>query len=76
MVTSRLFLLAGLSALAGCVGPGGATLVSAQYPQGMGEVNANSEPEPANSLPLGAATFGGVPGARLPNYISWTFGSR
>ena len=75
MTRSRIVLLAGL-ALAGCGGPGGAPLVSAQYPPGTGVVNANSEPQPLNSLPRGAANFGTAPGAYQPNYLAWTFGAR
>ena len=79
MRTSRLILLACLAlpgALAGCGQPGGAPLVSAQYPPGTGEVNSKSEPQPLNSLPPGAANFSRGPGGYQPNYLSWTFGAR
>jgi hypothetical protein len=79
MRTSRFILLAGLSvplALAGCGAPGGAPLVSAQYPPGTGVVNAQSEPQPLNSLPPGAANRGTAPGATEGNGLSWTFGAR
>ena len=63
-------------ALAGCGEPGGAPLVSAQFPPGTGMVNANSEPQPINSLPPGAANRSPFPGATQPNYLTWTFGAR
>jgi hypothetical protein len=75
MRTSWLILL-GCLALAGCGEPGGAPLVSAQYPPATGEVNSHSEPQPLNSLPVGAANLGTAPGAVQGNYLSWTFGAR
>ena len=62
--------------LAGCGVPGGAPLVSAQYPPGTGAVNDASEPQPVNSLPPGASNPGAGPGAVQPNYGSLTFGTR
>jgi hypothetical protein len=79
MRTSRFILLACLAlpaALAGCIAPGGAPLVSAQYPPGTGVVNAQSEPQPLGSLPPGAANSGRGPGAAQGNGLSWTFGAR
>lgn len=79
MRTSRFILLAGLAlpaALAGCGAPGGAPLVSAQYPPGTGIVNAQSEPQPINSLPPGAANSGTAPGASQANGLAFTFGAR
>lgn len=74
---SRTLMLATLAvALAGCGEPGGAPLVSAQFPPGTGMVNANSEPQPINSLPLGAANLSTAPGATQPSYLTWTFGAR
>ena len=71
----RVVLLACL-ALGGCGVPGGAPLVSAQYPPGTGLVNAQSEPQPLNSLPVGAANITSAPGATAPNYLSYTFTAR
>ncbi len=80
MRASRSIMLAGqaLSCLAmlsltGCGQPGGAPLVSAQYPPGTGAVNRNSEPQPLNSLPVGAANLSSAPGAVQPNYLAYTF---
>ena len=79
MRASRVILLACL-AVTGCEGqgfpgqPGGPPLVSAQSPPGTGIVNDNSEPQPLNSLPVGAANISSAPGATQPNYFSWTFG--
>ena len=74
---SRTLVLASLAvALAGCGQPRGIPLVSAQFPPGTGMVNANSEPQPLNSLPPGAANNSTAPGATHPNYLAWTFGAR
>ena len=63
-------------ALAGCGGvPGGPPLVSAQSPPGTGLVNGNSEPQPINSLPPGAANFSTAPGGFQRNTLAWTFGA-
>ena len=75
MFSPRVLVLLCLT-LAGCGEPGGTPLVSAQYPPGTGAVNSNSEPQPINSLPPGAANFGPAPGVTQPNYLSWTFGAR
>ncbi len=60
-------------ALAGCGEPGGAPLVSAQFPPGTGVVNDASEPQPINSLPYGAGNYSPAPGGLQPNYGSITF---
>ena len=75
MLSPRALLLLCLP-LAACGEPGGAPLVSAQYPPGTGMVNSQSEPQPINSLPPGAANIAPGPGATQPNYLSWTFGAR
>ncbi|MGI4799023.1 MAG: hypothetical protein ACRYF2_11435 [Janthinobacterium lividum] len=74
MKTPRLLLLVPLAALAACTLPGGEPLVSAQFPPGTGEVNANSEPQPLNSLPPGAANFAATPFATQPNFLSFKLG--
>ena len=76
MKTARLLLLVPLAALAACTLPGGEPLVSAQFPPGTGEVNANSEPQPLNSLPPGAANFADTPFATQPNFLSFKLGGR
>lgn len=76
MKTARLLLLVPLAALAACTLPGGEPLVSAQFPPGTGEVNANSEPQPLNSLPPGAANFAATPFATQPNFLSFKLGGR
>jgi len=73
--TLVLVCFVAILAVAGCGEPGGAPLVSAQYPPGTGVVNSASEPQPINSLPPGAANAGTAPGATQPNYLSWTFGA-
>ena len=70
------FVLLVCLAVGGCGMPGGTPLVSAQYPPGTGLVNNQSEPQPINSLPPGAANISPAPGATEPNYLSWTFGTR
>ena len=66
------FLILGLG-LAGCAPPTNPPLVSAQSPPGTGSTNVNSEPQPIDSLPPGAANISRAPGATQPNYGSWTF---
>ena len=56
--------------------PEGPPLVSAQYPPGTGAVNANSEPQPLNSLPPGAANVGPGVGQTSPNFLSFKIGGR
>jgi len=73
----RLFLCAvSLVAVAGCTLPEGEPLVSAQYPPGTGAVNANSEPQPLNSIPVGAANYGPSPFATQPDFLSFQIGGR
>ena len=67
------WLLAGLLGLASCGAPNGPALVSAQTPPGTGLVNSQSEPQPAGSLPPGAATSGTGVGQSQPSYLSRTF---
>lgn len=76
MKTMRLLGLIPFVAIAGCTVPSGEPLVSAQFPPGTGEVNANSEPQPLNSLPLGAANFAATPFATQPNLLSFKIGGR
>lgn len=76
MQSSRFLCLILLTALAGCALPGGEPLVSAQFPPGTGEVNANSEPQPLNSLPPDAANFAATPFATQPNFLSFKIGGR
>ena len=59
--------------LSACGEPGGAPLVSAQSPPGTGSVNVNSESQPLNSLPPGAANLEPGPFAAQPNYFAHTF---
>ena len=59
--------------LAGCGEPGGAPLVSAQFPPGTGVVNGASEPQPLGSLPPGAANFSSAPGGYQENTLAYTF---
>jgi hypothetical protein len=68
-----LLLLAPVLTVAGCAVPGGPPLVSAQMPPGAGQ-SANSEPQPINSLPPGAANISGAPGAVQPTWFALTFG--
>ncbi len=65
-----------LAAIAGCSLPEGQPLVSAQYPPGTGEVNANSEPQSANSLPVGAGNYAATPFATQQNFLSFKIGGR
>ena len=58
-------------ALAGCVAPSNAPLVSAQFPP---NVSAASQPQPLNSLPVGAANFSRAPNAVQPSYLALTLG--
>ena len=58
-------------ALTACQGPTMAPLVSAQFPPSAN--SAKSEPQPLNSLPVGAANLGTAPGATHPQYLAWTF---
>ena len=62
--------------VAGCSLPGGQPLVSAQFPPGTGDVNAASEPQPLNSLPVGAANFAPSPFATQANFLSFKIGGR
>ena len=76
MKPSRFVVLFSL-VLAGCASAaGGPSLVSAQYPPGTGAVNDQSEPQPVNSLPRGAANVGPGPAATQPSYGTITFGAR
>jgi hypothetical protein len=76
MKPSRFVLLLSFG-LAGCgVQGGGASLVSAQYPPGTGAVNDQSQPQPINSLPPGAANSGPGFAATQTSYGSFTFGAR
>ena len=64
--------LIGCLLLGGCdVRFGGPPLVSAAYPPNQ---SANSEPQPLNSLPPGAANITGSPNAVQPNRASVTLG--
>ena len=72
----RLLSLVPLAAIAGCSLPSGEPLVSAQFPPGTGDVNANSEPQPLNSLPPGAANYAATPFATQPNFLSFKIGGR
>ncbi len=67
-----------LATLAGCALPAGQVpmLVSAQFPPGTGDVNVKSEPQPLNSLPVGAANFAPTPFATQPSFFSFKIGSR
>ena len=78
MKPSRFVLVGALlPLLAGCsVTHGGGPLVSAQYPPGTGAVNDQSQPQPVNSLPPGAANVSPAVGATQPNYAAFTFGVR
>ena len=62
--------------VAGCSLPEGQPLVSAQFPPGTGDVNAASEPQSRNSLPVGAANFAPTPFATQPNFLSFKIGGR
>ena len=76
---ARLLLcLVPLAAIAGCSIPelGGQPLVSAQYPPGTGDVNANAEPQSVNSLPVGAFNSAPTPFATQPNFLSFKIGGR
>lgn len=65
------FALLPLLLLASCAAPENPPLLSAQYPP---NTSRNSEPQPGNSLPPGAANLSAAPGAMYPNYLSLTFG--
>jgi hypothetical protein len=69
----RYAVLALPLALAGCGLPNGPPLVSAQSPPGIGVVNANSLPQPIDSLPPGAANYSTAPGGYQPSYGSIRF---
>ena len=58
--------------LAGCEGVGGPSLVSGQTPPNTNAIG----PQPAGSLPAGAAGMGGGPLATHPNLLGVTFGRR
>ncbi len=62
-----------LGLLAGCGVPVGPPLVSAATPPNQ---SSNSEPQPLNSLPPGAAVMGRGPNAAHPDYGAVTFGFR
>lgn len=72
----RVLSILALAAVAGCSLPEGQPLVSAQFPPGTGDVNANSEPQSVNSLPVGAANFAATPFATQPNFLSFKIGGR
>ncbi len=75
--SARLLLcLVPLAALAACSVPEHQVLVSAQFPPGTGDVNANSEPQSPNSLPVGAANWAATPFATQPNFLSFKIGGR
>ena len=74
---ARLLLcLMPLASIAGCSLPEGQPLVSAQFPPGTGDVNANSEPQSLTSLPVGAANLAATPFATQPNFLSFKIGGR
>ena len=64
------------AAIAACSLPEGQPLVSAQFPPGTGDVNAASEPQSLNSLPLGAANVAPTPFATQANFLSFKIGGR
>jgi hypothetical protein len=76
IIARVLLCLVSLASLAGCIVPEGQPLVSAQFPPGTGDVNANSEPQPLNSLPVGAANYAATPFATQPNFLSFKIGVR
>ena len=77
ILSSRLILcLLPLATIAGCSLPEGQPLVSAQFPPGTGDVNAPSEPQSVNSLPVGAANYAPTPFATQPNFLSFKIGGR
>jgi hypothetical protein len=74
---ARLLLcLIPLAAITGCSIPEGQSLVSAQFPPGTGDVNAASEPQPVNSLPVGAGNSAATPFATERNFLNFKIGGR